>query len=237
MKMFTHVMLFVLSITLSFGGYAQSFTLSDTIIVDSLYINGYSDNGINLMNKTSNKMLIKWRVLINTIDTANWQILYCSYPSCRAYIAPEELCDTIDGGQQIRISNLNIEAGNTPKDCRLTIEYFDLLDSTYRDTATYLFFASSTDKGETDDKTSIQEHSGFDYIKIYPQPAVRDLFISSRLEMKSIRLVDYSGRVFFEDASSSFESEINVSQFSKGLYLLEVKTADGTIKTSKIILQ
>tara|TARA_B100000508_G_C11465730_1_gene282281 strand:+ start:8653 stop:9330 length:678 start_codon:yes stop_codon:yes gene_type:complete len=215
---------------------AQKFSLSTNQITDSLYINGTFEDGIDLTNNSPNRILVKWRVLENTIDTANWEILYCSYPSCRAEILSEEVCDTIEKLQKVRVSNLNIITEKNPKNCQLKIELFDILDSSYRDTLTYALYASSTDKITGIDNPAIAGN-GMKNIEIFPNPASNSVGIKVPIEIETIRLIDFHGREVLSQPVGEEEFSLDVSSLQRGVYWVLGMSAKGGTYHSKLILE
>ena len=79
--------------------------------------------------------------------------------------------------------------------------------------------------------------------KIYPNPS-KDIFnvsfISEIKQSIQVRLVNLLGEVIFTENLEKFEGEyshsFNLSEYSKGIYLLELDTDNGIIN-KKLILQ
>jgi len=216
--------------------HSQSFTISDTLIEDSLYVNGYFDEMVTLKNNTSNDMVIKYRIIENSIDTANWVILFCTYPTCLTFIPESGRTDTITANKEVLIANLGIDAGSTPKNCNLKIEFFDVSDSTVRDTLEFVMIASSTDKNPME-PSSISDLSSASQFKVYPNPISNQFSIEFKDADYSWKLVDAFGRTIREaDLSESKELvEIDSSNLPSGMYLLGINTADGASYQKRII--
>ena len=61
---------------------------------------------------------------------------------------------------------------------------------------------------------------------IYPNPSSGVLNIESRLQLDEIRIVDLSGRSIYEKKNPSRYEVMNISDFQKGLYVLEFQSGD-----------
>jgi hypothetical protein len=85
--------------------------------------------------------------------------------------------------------------------------------------------------------TSISQNPHFSNIHLYPNPAKDKLFInniSQELNGSSVDFYDVTGQRIY---STRLSNEIDISSFSKGLYLVKVKTADGEVGLiNKIII-
>ncbi|PZU80905.1 MAG: serine protease [Chryseobacterium sp.] len=60
-------------------------------------------------------------------------------------------------------------------------------------------------------------------VKVYPNPVKDFINITSDSKINSVEIYDYLGRLIKTDSSN----KINISQFSKGNYLLKIKTSSG----------
>lgn len=216
--------------------HSQSYTISDTLVEDSLYVNGYYDEMVTLKNNTSNDMVIEYRILENTIDTANWVILFCTYPTCLTFIPESGRTDTITANKEVLIANLGIDAGSTPKDCNLKIEFFDVSDSTSRDTLEFVMHASSTDKFPAT-PSSINNLGNASQFKVYPNPISNQFSIELKDTEYSWKLVDTYGRIVKESEQSEPKElvEIDSSKLPSGMYMLEINTAVGVVYQKRIV--
>jgi len=70
-------------------------------------------------------------------------------------------------------------------------------------------------------------------VKIYPNPAKDFINITSQKEINSIEILEQSGKRI----SESKELKINVSQLSKGIYILKIKFSNGISSIQKLIKQ
>ncbi|MBD79059.1 MAG: hypothetical protein CL840_09085 [Crocinitomicaceae bacterium] len=228
------IILILLVGIIGIGANAQRFTLSKHLITDTLRINDYFDDGADLTNKTSGDMVIKFRTYYNTVDTGNWDILYCSFPACRTYIAYEEICDTMTPGQKVRISNFSIEPKLTPKDCELCIEFFDMVDSTFRDTLCYKF-GSRMDPavGLADLVESKEAPNG-----VYPNPTSGAVKVKLANRINSIYVFDLSGKVVLSENNVLDRYKmVDLSELKPGSYVIQVEEEDGNVISERLIVQ
>lgn len=73
-------------------------------------------------------------------------------------------------------------------------------------------------------------------ISVYPNPAIKTINISAEvnsIDIKNVSLIDISGKVVL---STDYTEKINVSNLSRGLYLIKFEKQDGGIITKKIVL-
>lgn len=66
---------------------------------------------------------------------------------------------------------------------------------------------------------------------IYPNPTKGEITIKTDKKIKSSTVVDLSGKVLLQTSSE----KVDISSFTKGIYLLKVEFVDGSTKTEKII--
>ena len=92
----------------------------------------------------------------------------------------------------------------------------------------------------TDIAESLSNHSPS--LQIYPNPTHDQLFIEFEIESSdiySLQLTDYAGRViyshFFENTPGIHEQQLDVSKFSSGIYMLQLKSNQMNI-TQKVII-
>ena len=71
---------------------------------------------------------------------------------------------------------------------------------------------------------------------VYPNPATNVLNISSlnNLKVKNVSLVDYSGKSVYTNTNVD---AIDVSEFSKGIYILRIESQGGDVLAKKVILE
>ncbi len=71
--------------------------------------------------------------------------------------------------------------------------------------------------------------------KVFPNPATTYFRIESPAEIRSVTLVDMSGREVYRDVVRNRTPEISVAGFAPGLYLLNIETAAGmTVQKIKV---
>ena len=72
-------------------------------------------------------------------------------------------------------------------------------------------------------------------ITISPNPAI-DLINIQGLQINSlIRLLDMNGKKLMELTATSTNQQLNINQYAKGVYLLQVENASGNKRTFKIV--
>jgi hypothetical protein len=84
-----------------------------------------------------------------------------------------------------------------------------------------------------DPALSVGSHTINEFI-LYPNPASNKVFISGN-DIKSVQIVDASGRVILASTSYSAAAGISVENFKSGLYFVTVKGDNNTIQTFKLV--
>jgi hypothetical protein len=67
-------------------------------------------------------------------------------------------------------------------------------------------------------------------LAIYPNPAYNTLNISSDSELKSVKLFSITGAEVGNVQVNTQYKFVNISQFSKGIYLVNIETENGTTR-------
>ncbi len=76
--------------------------------------------------------------------------------------------------------------------------------------------------------------TGLNTISIFPNPANSNLTIDSRIELKSISVLDINGRRLNNVQPSTSQYRLNINYLSNGIYFLEIQT-EGSKKIMKFI--
>lgn len=69
-------------------------------------------------------------------------------------------------------------------------------------------------------------------LKISPNPAVDVVTITANKEIKSVSIIDLSGKKVKGEATSG---KVNVSSLAKGTYILQVNYGNGAVENTKLI--
>lgn len=75
-------------------------------------------------------------------------------------------------------------------------------------------------------------HAG---IQVYPNPAIDQLYINGDFKNARLILCTIDGRIVYTSEDKSQEARINVSDFERGFYFLQIKSHQGVI-TRKLVL-
>lgn len=69
-------------------------------------------------------------------------------------------------------------------------------------------------------------------LKVFPNPAVDVVNVSSKEEIKAVSIMDLSGK---EVKAVQTKGEVNVSSLTKGTYILQVLYTNGSVENTKLI--
>jgi len=79
----------------------------------------------------------------------------------------------------------------------------------------------------------VGENGVNEYIAVYPNPASTFLHVKSNGEITNVRLVNTIGQVVY---NNSTDANIDISNFERGVYFIQVETKNGT-NTQKVLIQ
>ena len=72
-------------------------------------------------------------------------------------------------------------------------------------------------------------------IKLYPNPVIDLVTISSTEIITKIEVVNMLGQLVFSDEINEIETNIDMSRYATGTYLVRVSAEDNKIKTFKVV--
>ncbi len=74
-------------------------------------------------------------------------------------------------------------------------------------------------------------------IAVFPNPATTTINITSQQNIQQIKLINQLGQTLkqLNNVNTKYQT-INIEQFSKGIYVIQITTSNGEIKTQKIVL-
>ena len=82
--------------------------------------------------------------------------------------------------------------------------------------------------------TSVIMLENEDQIKVFPNPATDMLNVVSDVEVKGVTLVNFIGQKVMSQAENSSRFQLNVSDFTPGIYFLKIETMSGNIITRRV---
>lgn len=115
--------------------------------------------------------------------------------------------------------------------------YFVLSNGLYTVTCTYLGCSSEASTGYLIDDLGINSISEIDFISISPNPTNDFISISLGTDNKTainVTLIDASGRVLSNESQIGNSVELDLSEYSTGIYIVSVETANGAV-TRKVM--
>lgn len=83
--------------------------------------------------------------------------------------------------------------------------------------------------------TKIDEINSFEKIELYPTPAVDKVFITATESMAiNVQILDLTGKVIFEKYLTDFKTGIDIRNFQKGIYMVNISTGENMISRKLI---
>ena len=154
-----------------------------------------------------------------------------------AYINYSDLFIT-DGYSKEKI-NFNILNGEPLKDIAQIDGFVDkkLYFTAETRASGYEFYAADADEILKTNNPEVQ-NSSIENIKIYPNPTNGHFTILSKngLNIDAIEIFDFSGKKIFTQIPNKKLVNLDITQFSKGLYIIKLKT-NKSVVTQKILLK
>jgi len=150
-------------------------------------------------------------------DTANWTTLSWTFIADSSY-------QYIVLGNFFKDSLTNAFLVNTSSSAWVPEAYYYIDD-----------VCVSTDSLTCNSTVGIKELSNSENISVFPNPFQEEFQVTfSSNQPVSLTIVDFTGRKVF-NKSFVRSTEINTSYFSKGIYIYEMRSNNGIIKTGKLI--
>tara|TARA_B100000508_G_scaffold135530_1_gene127423 strand:- start:1399 stop:1827 length:429 start_codon:yes stop_codon:yes gene_type:complete len=137
-------------------------------------------------------------------------------------------------GESKVFSALTIEPKLTPKDCELCVEFFELSDSSYRDTL-YYRFGNRMEAAVGINTIEANEPS----VEVYPNPTTEQVTIKSKAGISSFQMMGLSGKVVLSEnhAQSTNHHVINLSELKPGPYFIRIEEINGKVVTGRLMVQ
>lgn len=71
---------------------------------------------------------------------------------------------------------------------------------------------------------------------IYPNPASDVVTINGQVELKQVKIMNYTGQVVYQSAINGMETTISTRDLSAGMYILQVETSEG-LSSQKLMIK
>lgn len=145
------------------------------------------------------------------------------------YIELKPGFEVVDGGTFIA------EIGIRDFDCDLNYPNIGYCDTKDKSDSLNVLFDSISNNFVSIQK-NIDTIDSFPYYKIYPNPATDFIILEfqQNINIFSIKIVDFSGKIIYNTCNTSSNIKIDVSNFKNGVYILDIET-EKQIFTEKII--
>ena len=122
-----------------------------------------------------------------------------------------------------------------------------IIDGAILGTGTYTYWVNATASNGcfSSDTTTVNIADGVGFesnnintqLKIYPNPSQGNVFIETSASGLNYNILDFTGKVILSNTINHHKEQINLSEFDKGIYFIQLQNNDGIIKTEKLILQ
>ncbi len=222
--------------------FAQRFTLDKHLFEDTLTLNYRSYGKISLTSNTEDSMIIKARVFKNTVanyainsSTFDTTFVYLHYGYCAVHsivIYKEATCWVSKNDSRTSEVVLIIENKDNNRSMELCLEFFDVLDSTYRDTACFKYHVKKASP------TNVAVNEKVLEMKVFPSPTQGKINIDlgNTYSELSYLISDITGKTILqENIGETSKLEINLEE-KPGIYFLMVFQHGEILTTQKLVL-
>jgi plastocyanin len=84
--------------------------------------------------------------------------------------------------------------------------------------------------------SAVEDYNVSSALKVYPNPAINELTVSSELGIKSVSILNFAGQRILNTAGKGVkEQTLSLEAFTPGVYLIEVKTPENKYQYSRFI--
>jgi plastocyanin len=84
--------------------------------------------------------------------------------------------------------------------------------------------------------SAVEDYKVASALKVYPNPAINELTITSELGIESVSILNFAGQRILNTAGLGVtEQTLSIEAFTPGVYLIEVKTPDNKLQYSRFI--
>jgi hypothetical protein len=84
--------------------------------------------------------------------------------------------------------------------------------------------------------SAVEDYNVTSALKVYPNPAINELTVSSELGIESVSILNFAGQRILNTAGLGFkEQTLSLDAFTPGVYLIEVKTLENKRQYSRFI--
>ena len=73
------------------------------------------------------------------------------------------------------------------------------------------------------------------YINVYPNPAADKVYIASKNNISSLKIFDLSGKLCYVDNTISDQHEVDISEFLKGIYTINIIDRENSYVTKLFV--
>ncbi|MDR0789861.1 MAG: T9SS type A sorting domain-containing protein [Bacteroidales bacterium] len=113
---------------------------------------------------------------------------------------------------------------NTEYDYRLF--FINSLDTSYGEVKTFFYQCASG---------GLNEVEGNDSVRLYPNPADKEITITTAIPMQKVEITNASGQKVYEQSFKTSSVKVNTSKFSSGSYIATIHTEKGMVKKQFVV--
>ncbi len=211
---------FALFIFLAFflpSSHAQEFKFfhepSDSLIAD-IQNNIVTVHQIYQVNETDEELILKWRIIENTIPD-DWILELCDNVTCYANYPNSMVMDTISGDVKAFLK-LSVNPNGDTNPAHMTFRVSEDGDDSNFKIAYFEFNPMIIDNVDTKDAASIE---------VFPNPCSSTLFLDNinQEDVLSLQVLNMQGQLMI---STKEKSSLNVASLVPGSYILNIRTAE-----------
>lgn len=216
-----------------FASAQQDFTypLGQHLVVDVENEN-YESYQIDVTTPTPEAIRFDWTLVSNTLPS-EWSYSLCDYGGCAVGIPPYGSMTPISLSEAQNGTKgwfkLNLTVGQVYGQGKVEIYVYDSNDINRGDTVSWFITWDGS-------SASISENQYESEINVYQNPDSKEIHVSNLTDAKQISFYTLSGRKVSDVYPTSESMIINSSDFEEGIYIIQIRNAEGGLLTKKVYL-
>jgi len=212
---------------LLFGStFAQMFDwkTNDSLKVENIEVSMYLS--LYMVNNTGDSLILDWENIENTFPT-EWEVTLCDYTTCYIGVPQNGSMTTLQNGEEGFFS-LTIATNAHPGSGIIRFYTYNKVNPNDGDTATFIVNSTYTGINSRQSKELTLE--------VFPNPSSNFISIKNLPDnTREIWISTLDGKIVKHQESRMSQGIMDVSDLSKGLYIINVRDVLNSVHSSRFI--
>ena len=208
--------------------FSQTFTVTDDTLNITSDVSLFPSDYIYFTNTSGGQLDLSFDVIYNTIPSAGWSATLCTDIVCMPTIPTSFNFGIYANGAQGYL-NMHVDFNNTIGTGEIGFKVYETTNPTNFRIVYFIYTGTST--------TGVSSNFMEATINTFPNPTT-DILTIKGLETTtngSIKIFNLTGNLIYSKNITSTNHVVDVSNFTNGMYLLEIKNQGNSIFNSRFI--